>query len=238
MLGRIPMIGRGLWVFFWLTLIALLLYPQADGFCRRLLIINLVLLWVGALLLFWSFKIIRYPTFAITIVFLCLSFVPGRDPNKAQLENIYVHSLRFYNGCQYSWGGESLLGIDCSGLIRRGWMDANFKIGLLTFNPSCFQRSLDIWWNDCTAKSLRDGYSSRTKLLFKTSSINTIDYSRILPGDMAVVSNGTHILAYIGEQTWIEADPHQMQVIEVKTPTQNSWFLESAAIIRWVDLDR
>lgn len=61
-----------------------------------------------------------------------------------------------------------------------------------------------------------------------------------MPGDMAVTSSGVHVLAYLGERTWIEADPNELQgnrVIRVKTPTRNAWFNMPVHIMRWRQFD-
>lgn len=67
--------------------------------------------------------------------------------------------------------------------------------------------------------------------------INAIDSSLILPGDMAVTANGIHILAYIGENRWIEADPGVEKVIVVEVPDEtNHWFNTPVVLIRWNQL--
>ena len=45
--------------------------------------------------------------------------------------------------------------------------------------------------------------------------------------------NGVHVLAYIGNKTWIEADPN----IEVKTPARNAWFNMPVHVMRWRALE-
>ena len=67
-----------------------------------------------------------------------------------------------------------------------------------------------------------------------TPSINRLDHSRILPGDLAVTASGVHIMAYLGSNTWIEADPGAGRVITVLAPCEtNAWFLEPMKVMRW-----
>lgn len=54
-----------------------------------------------------------------------------------------------------------------------------------------------------------------------------------MPGDFAVTSDGVHVMAYIGDQTWLEADPDVKKVIKVKAPSDNPWFSEPVNVMRW-----
>jgi peptidoglycan/LPS O-acetylase OafA/YrhL len=53
---------------------------------------------------------------------------------------------------------------------------------------------------------------------------------------LAVTANGVHVLAYVGNQTWVEADPGEWKVIQVKVPATNPWFLVPVRIVRWAQL--
>ncbi|MGB7521632.1 MAG: hypothetical protein WA896_18540, partial [Spirulinaceae cyanobacterium] len=84
------------------------------------------------------------------------------------------------------------------------------------------------------AVALRDEYKNYTKQLFLSPSINELNHNRIKPGDLAVTADGVHILAYIGNQTWIEADPNYQQVIKVKIPEPNNpWFNVPIYTLQW-----
>jgi len=53
------------------------------------------------------------------------------------------------------------------------------------------------------------------------------------PGDLAVTADGIHIMAYLGNRIWIEADPNMHKVIEVAVPTSNQWFNTPVVFVRW-----
>ncbi len=126
------------------------------------------------------------------------------------------------------------MGIDCSGLIRRGLIDSLFCRGIRTFNPGLVRRSLSLWWHDCTANVLGEAHDGFTVHLLDTPTVNKLDHSKILPGDLAVTSGGSHIMAYIGNNTWIEADPGVGRVITVQVPSNdNPWFHTPMKIVRW-----
>jgi hypothetical protein len=64
--------------------------------------------------------------------------------------------------------------------------------------------------------------------------INLLDHATFQPGDLAVTDSGIHVLAYLGDQTWIEADPGVEKVILAKSPSQdNAWLSSPVKIVRW-----
>jgi hypothetical protein len=84
----------------------------------------------------------------------------------------------------------------------------------------------------CSVGSAGGNPDSATGLL-----INSIDSSKLLPGDLAATADGVHILAYIGDKKWIEADPTERKVIVVATPERiNYWFGVPVYILRWQQL--
>ena len=67
--------------------------------------------------------------------------------------------------------------------------------------------------------------------------LNALDHSLILPGDLAVTEDGTHIMAYLGDKTWIAADPIQEKVTKFKIPEKtNAYFSTPMKIVRWTIL--
>ena len=54
---------------------------------------------------------------------------------------------------------------------------------------------------------------------------------------MAVTISGVHIMAFLGDSKWIEADPNLKKVVIVQVPEGNNpWFQESFNIVRWQEL--
>jgi hypothetical protein len=64
-------------------------------------------------------------------------------------------------------------------------------------------------------------------ILRKSKSINALDHEKIMPGDLAVTQNGVHVLAYLGERSWIEADPACKKVIIENVPSGNTGFVNN-----------
>jgi hypothetical protein len=117
--------------------------------------------------------------------------------------------------------------------VREGLIQANLHHGIATGNPALIRRGLVMWWFDAGADALLREYWGDTARQFAAVSINELDHREILPGDMAATADGEHILAYLGEQRWIEADPDLHKVVIESVPTTNAWFYVPIHILRW-----
>lgn len=80
---------------------------------------------------------------------------------------------------------------------------------------------------------MRDQYRDLTIPVFTAASINSITNSSLLPGDIAVTASGIHVLAYLGNQEWIQAEPGLMKVITLSAPHENEWLNKPVHIMRW-----
>ena len=224
---------RLLWVAALLLFVADWLLPVSNRLTRSAGIGLLAVVWIGLIALGRRHRLFRTGLLFVSACCTIFLMLPARHPDPALLRSAYVAGLRRYMGVPYSWGGESPKGIDCSGLIRRGIIDSLFLRGLETFDPGLVRQSVWIWWHDCSAQDFGEG-KGFTERLFQTPGINNLDHSRIIPGDLAVTKNGIHILAYIGDNTWIEADPGVARVITVTAPSKdNVWFQGPMNIVRW-----
>jgi NlpC/P60 family len=229
-----------LWMALW-PLTAAAFWQPINNIGMRLLIVSSTCgLWSGTALFFWRRRMVRYTCFGLVAAVALFLALPGRASDPAALRDEYVHALARYEGTRYVWGGENGRGIDCSGLIRRGLIDASLKRGIATANPALVRTGVSLWWHDCSAKALKEEYRAQTKFVLVASDFNGLDHSRIRPGDMAVTANGVHILAYLGDRVWIEADPNALvgdKVIAVRVPAANPWFGQPVHIIRWRQLE-
>jgi hypothetical protein len=230
---RVAWVKRHAWLLLLLVTIGLFLCPVAYRSSRMLLLVCLAVLWVLG-----AFQLRRRKMATTAIIsagVICLGWLclPGRPADPAALRRTYVQCLKEYEGTIYFWGGENRIGIDCSGLVRRGLINANTKLGLLTLNPRLVRAALSLWWYDCSARALRDEYRNYTLRISTADSINEADHNTIEPGDLAVTSDGIHVLAYIGDSKWIAADPGARRVIIEDIPSENIWFSRSVQMTRW-----
>jgi cell wall-associated NlpC family hydrolase len=167
-----------------------------------------------------------------------LLILPGRDIDAESLRARYVANLRGYEGVRYVWGGENGLGIDCSGLPRKALLRAYLRDGITSLNPSAVRAGAALWLHDASARALKNSYRGWTVYKFDAASVNEIDAARLLPGDLAITTDGVHAMVYLGGNEWIEADPDSRRVVRVRAPvTDIVWFKVPVVIVRWAALD-
>ena len=192
----------------------------------------------GAAFLLWHKRKIRWIPVVLLILLYLPFIMPGREIDRESLSKYYIGSARQYEGVRFLWGGENYFGIDCSGLVRKGLIDANLREGVLSANPACLRRAFELWWYDCSARALKNSYRNWTEPLFQASSINQLDCKLLQPGDFAVTMDGIHTLLYLGDNEWIEADPGVGKVISATVPVEdNVWFNMPVQILRWKQLE-
>ncbi|BDI28553.1 hypothetical protein CCAX7_006040 [Capsulimonas corticalis] len=225
----------------WLGLCALLVlvfaFPIRTNIGRELTVALAVMVWAAGLALFWRSRAGRFVGIGLAVLTLFVALGPGRRPDVRSLRGEYVRSLRAYLGTKYVWGGENRLGIDCSGLVRAGMIDASFRRGIVTGDCALLRQSADLWWSDASAARLGEGYGGRTTPVCETQSLRELDYTRLRPGDIAVTDGGAHTMAYLGDRQWIEADPSAVvgdKVIQISPDGgRSAWLNVPMHILRW-----
>ena len=228
-----------LWCVAWFLTIVILIQPLGYTIERLVTGILITVVWVGGIYFGWQRLPIKIATLVVTLFCSLLLILPGRPANTEDLRAAYLHAMQGYEGTKYVWGGENRIGIDCSGLVREGLIQANLQQGITTFNSELVRQGLAMWWFDLSALALRDGERGWTTRLFKADSINSINTSKLLPGDLAATADGIHILAYISEHKWIEADPGERKVMVVNVPDKiNYWFQVPVYTLRWQQLTK
>ncbi len=228
-----------LWCLALFLLVVLTIQPISYSIMRMTIVVLIAAIWLGVIYLWWRRVAIRIGAFASAVIIAVFLLLPGRPIDVEALRSVYIDSLQTYIGTKYVWGGENRLGIDCSGLVRQGLIQANLQQGITTLNPGLVRQGMAMWWFDLSALALRDGERGWTQRLFRSTSINNIDRQQLLPGDLAATVDGQHILAYIGGDRWIEADPGYHKVmIEMVPNSDNLWFRVPVYVLRWHQLDR
>jgi len=211
----------------------LLLFPVEYRLTRLATVLGALVIWVAALLLWWRNKRLRVALAIPVALVLVLLVLPGRDARTSALRADYLTALKVYGHARYVWGGESPAGIDCSGLVRKGLVWGHILNGVQTVNGRSIRKGISLWWTDCSAKALRDGYRELTVPLFDAESVNETDPAGLAEGDLAVTRDGVHVMGYIGGRTWMAADPDLKKVVQLTVPADNPWFRVPVVLLRW-----
>lgn len=225
-------------IFLLLILLIILFFdPINRTSTKYLFLLTSTLFFITTIYVFKKNLYIKLLTILFSIIFLFIFAFEGKKIEVSVLREQYIKDLEKFENTPYLWGGESIFGIDCSGLIRRGIMDANLKLGIKTLNPLLVREAISMWFYDIAADSMMNEYRNTTQYVFSGKSVNELDYSKILPGDFMVTQNGVHTMAYIGDKIWIEADPGFAKVLKVKVPEKDlMWFKIPTKIMRWKQL--
>ena len=210
--------------------------PVTNRFSRIGVIVNAVIILIFVMVWSWRFRMLWWTLMAscLGLVLFVLSPWTGHY-SRVNLRHVYGDKLESYLGTRYVWGGEGRFGIDCSGLIRRGFEEALVTEGVKRMSPALLREGLYLWWHDNTALGIGDGYGGRTRVVTECRSLNELNYDLLRTGDMA--TNGTHIMAYLGNKEWIGADPSFGKVVKFKIPENNFYFTTSMKIVRWQILE-
>ncbi len=214
-------------------MIVLLVWPVKYQTTRAVFILSTSVVLAGLLIRCRAVPKLKWTSLSIILLPLVFLILPGRTVDATRVRQGYVKSLQSFVGTRYVWGGENRLGIDCSGLVRRGLINALMTEGVLAFNPRAVRASLFIWWNDTSARALRDQHLQMTDKICTVQSLNHFDHTGLRPGDLAATAEGVHVMAYLGDERWIEADPAFAEVVILHKGENDQWLQTDVELLRW-----
>lgn len=206
-------------------------YPVNSFLSRSIFLFAFALFWFSPYIAgVRNKKIIVFHVILTLGLFLFPTFFFEKKPSD-EFRNLYLKNLKSFEGVSYFWGGENFIGIDCSGLPRKALINSYFYTGQ-------FNKAFSTWWYDSSAKALGENYREYTVNICLFDSLRQVDYSLLNPGDLAITANGVHVIVYLGNEKWIQADPVQGKVV-VEDPfgTKSSWFDVKVNIVRWKDIN-
>lgn len=227
-------VWRVRWLIFVMMFTGLVAWPIQNRMSR---VAILAMVAMAIMRVLWSAscsRIVLRVTLALITLLIGLPLSPIRPIDHSRLREDYLAALQEFEGTTYVWGGEGRLGIDCSGLVRSAMRTSLIRTALVTANPGLCRVAFSIWWNDCTARQLGEAYRGSTQPVCTADSINALSPDNLQVGDLAIVAGGRHVLAYLGNQSWIEADPNRGRVtVDYAPDPANRWLCSPAQIVRW-----
>ena len=215
----------------------LLIYHVEYRSTRIATLAGLFVTYGCLLILSWKIKPLRIILISTGIVPIIAFCLPARNPDPSP--SATVTSSSSAPSIALAIFGEvnptsALIAPDSSSnRSLKPLIFANLAHGLRNLDGQSIRTAYSLWWHDASALALRDRYRSWTVEIGRAAALNTADHSPLQPGDLAVTSDGLHILAYLGNDTWIEADPNFDRVIHVTVPTENPWFNVPVILMRW-----
>jgi hypothetical protein len=197
----------------------ILIVPYRTSLVRLALLGLWLLMTLSLVVLLWPRKTWRN-LLLITLALLGLfAVLPERPADTARLRQRFVRHLQTYDGVRYIYGGENHLGIDCSGLVRAAMFRALVDEAVCGVNPALLRAALTLWWRDTNALQLGKGGKGLTLSIGDGLPLPMRAAPNLRPGDLAVTTSGSHVLGYLGETRWIEADPDvaRVHIVDLQT---------------------
>jgi hypothetical protein len=231
-------IHRLVWIAGTSGLLALAVWPYHDGVLRYGLPLAFLATWSAGLGYVWRRKIWRIMLLALPVALAVPFCLPAREIDLKSLQTRYVMAMERMEGTRYVWGGERHRGIDCSGLPRRALRDALWEAGWENGNGMAFRKWAEQWWFDTSAKALGQNYRGFTRPLGISGKLMDLDCDFLSPGDLAVTADGRHVLVFLREGKWIQADPMASKVtIGHAKRDQIAWSDSFVTMHRWMVLE-
>jgi hypothetical protein len=207
---------------FFLTCLGLfaliIIIPYRTSLIRVGMLTLCCLAWAGLVALASRHKVLRVVLIVATAL-SALLLVTNRSgiPDSEALRRSFVERLTDYDGVRYVYGGENHRGVDCSGLVRAAMVRALIDRGFASLDPQTLRSAFTLWWRDTNAIQLGKGANGLTLPIGDGSPMPMRAAQNLRPGDLAVTTSGSHVLAYLGNQRWIEADPDvaRVQIVDL-----------------------
>ena len=227
------------WAVGFCWLLAAILYPASSELTRAAGAGLSGALMLGFLWLTWQRRWMRWSLLGLLALAACFVALPGRITyDRPALRQAIADAGARYEGVRYFRGGESYLGVDDSGLIRRAAIEGTFCHGVRTLNPWLVRNAVAFWWDDRSASEMGAGAGGMARKVAEAKSLLSWNDKNLHPGDFAITADGVHALLYLGEHVWVEADPTAKKVLRLRVGRdRTNWFETPVNVLRWRYLD-
>lgn len=143
-----------------------------------------------------------------------------------------VKELGHFVNTPYVWGGESVDGIDCSGLPRAARRRAALSLALGNADPGLLRLAFSSWLFDRSALAMLDG--NGTEILARGSTIASLAPAARQPGTLIATADGTHMMVMGDDRHVVEADPALGRVVVLDIEDRTSpWTSRAVVAVRF-----
>jgi hypothetical protein len=91
--------------------------------------------------------------------------------------------------------------------------------GIVSVDPALLRAAFTLWWRDTNAIELGKGGKGLTVPIGDGVPMPMRAAPNLRPGDLAVTTSGSHVLACVDPHRWIEADPDvaSVHIVDLNT---------------------
>ncbi len=169
----------------------------------------------------------------LAVVFVTYGFLKAEPSSmdRSVFDGIWVETTAGYKGSPYRFGGESLLGMDSGGLLRRSLVISQLKLVLATGNPFYLKSAYKIWSEPFSLASLLHPSNTWAELVGYYAPGRSVD---LRAGDILVSRSRTEMVVYLGDGEVIGLSPSTKRVaIHPLGFTDLAVFHSWAFVLRW-----
>ncbi len=203
-----------------------------NGLARLGVVFGCALAAIGLLLLARKSAVGRVVFTGVAAAGLVVVVAPVHTSGQALQAQLVVEVHR-YVGVPYMWGGESIHGIDCSGLPRAARRDAAIALAIRNIDPGLIRVAIVDWFVDVGASGLLAGRG--TSRVAAANRADLLPRALLEPGDLICTADGTHVMVVVDDDSVIEADPLPDRVIVAPVADhRNPWMNTPVVAVRFL----
>lgn len=151
--------------------------------------------------------------------------------DRGAFDRAWVQTALSYNGTPYRFGGESFMGMDSVGLLRRSLLVTQLKMVLRTGNPHYLKVAYTIWSSPFSLASLLQPGAGWVDFVGYYAPERDVE---LRAGDIFVSRSRTESAIYIGDGEVLGISPRTERVaVHALGDTQLVVFSSWAYVLRW-----
>lgn len=186
----------------------------------------------GLMILAKQSKAARVVVAGVSLALVVIVGAPVRTDAPTLQAQMAKEVLR-YEGVAYVWGGESIHGIDCSGLPRSARRSAATTLAVSNLDPGLLRIAAIDWLVDVPAKGMLAGVG--TERLAAADNARSLPKDVMVPGNLVATADGMHMMVVVDEGHLIEADPLPSKVIIAPVDDEkNPWMTTKVVALRFL----
>lgn len=151
--------------------------------------------------------------------------------DRQAFESVWVQSAMAYEGVPYRFGGESFMGMDSGGLLRRAMVMTQIKLAAQHLNPYFLKRAYYIWSSPFSLASLLHPTVKWVEFIGYYAPNRSVAFR---PGDILISRNRSEMAIYLGDQKVLGISPKEEKVgVHLLGDSSLLLFSSWCYVLRW-----